>query len=310
MSANPTTFAEPVDCLIVGAGPAGLTAALYLRRFHRRVCLVDAGQARALRIPLAYNVPGFPNGISGSELLARMREHLTQVGGEVVPASVSGLRRHPSSGFLAGVGPMQVHAHTVLLATGAPDNDCDLPGTQALWDHGLMRQCPICDGFEHTGKCLAVIGHGTHAARESLFLRHFSERVWLIDIDGHSDAGLGPEWADKLSRSGVRRMPGRPTRFATPESGGAVVKMDDGREHRFDVVYGALGCQPRVELATALSAGLGKDGNLLTDAHCQTDVSGLYAAGDVTRGLDQIVVAYGQAAIAATAIHNKLRSTP
>ena len=82
--------------------------------------------------------------------------------------------------------------------------------------------------------------------------------------------------------------------------------MDDGSEHRFDVLYAALGCHPRHELGAALGARLDRGGNLVIDAHCRTGIEGLYAAGDVTGGLDQIVVATGQAAIAATAIHNRL----
>jgi thioredoxin reductase (NADPH) len=94
--------------------------------------------------------------------------------------------------------------------------------------------------------------------------------------------------------------------LARPDGADIVLRTDDGREHRFDVLYAALGCHPRIELATALGAERDNAGNLAVDAHRQTNIPGLYAAGDVTGSLDQIVVAMGEAAIAATAIHNGL----
>ena len=179
-----------------------------------------------------------------------------------------------------------------------------MPGLAALRERGLLRQCPICDGFEFTGRCIGVIGAGAHGARESLFIRRFSERLWFIGTEGPDqiDAAL----AARLQEAGVHCIAGRPAGAEPTPEGQVALRMDDGSTHRFDVLYAALGCHPRAELGATLGARLDADGNLVIDRHGRTGLQGLYAAGDVTGGLDQIVVAAGQAAVAATAIHNSL----
>jgi thioredoxin reductase (NADPH) len=295
----------PLDCLVVGAGPAGLTAALYLRRFHRRILLVDGGDARALRIPRSHNVPGFPGGIPGRELLLRLQQQLAGAGGRVVPGIVSGLQREAAGGFTARIDEREVRARTVLLATGAIDREPALPGVADLRAQGLLRQCPICDGFEFTQRRIGVLGRGAHGARQSLFLSHYSDHVWLVGVSELDtiDAHL----AATLRAHGVRCVQGTPDRLAAPPEDGVLLTMADGSEHRFDVLYCGLGCHPRAELGQALGAAQDAGGNLAIDKHGRTSVPGLYAAGDVTGGLDQIVVATGEAAIAATAIHNEMR---
>ena len=292
-----------LDCLVVGGGPAGLTAALYLRRFHRRIALVDGGDARALRIPRSHNVPGFPAGIPGSELLDRQREQLLQVGAEAITGRVAQLQPQAGGGFVATLDDGSVHARTVLLATGAIDHDPELPGTAELQRDGLLRHCPICDGFEFTGRCIGVIGRGAHGMRECLFIRRFSDRVSYIAL-----GGVEPAHCQRLDRGGVHCIASAPQACGTTPDRRVWLRMDDGSEHRFDVLYAALGCHPRAELGRQLDAACDSGGNLVIDRHCRTTVPGLYAAGDVTGGLDQIVVATGQAAIAATAIHNDLGS--
>lgn len=301
---------EPVDCLIVGAGPAGLTAGLYLRRFHRSVKVVDGGKARALWIPRSHNVPGFVDGIPGHELMATLYRQFADVGGRVVTAEVERIER-VDDGFLATWGDCGVQARMVLLATGSRDEVPDWPSTDLLRRRGLLRQCPVCDGFDFSGQRIGVFGPGPRGAREALFIRHFSEHLtWLSSDDS---AEPEPELAERLQRAGVKRLCGRiddaePLQHADHGGSGhgVRVRLHDGTRHRFDVLYAALGCHPRAELGAQLGAELDRGGNLKVDAKCRTTVPGLYAAGDITGGLDQIVVAAGQAAIAATGMHNNL----
>jgi thioredoxin reductase (NADPH) len=296
---------EPLDCLVVGAGPAGLTAGLYLRRFHRHIVVVDRGDARASRIPRSHNLPGFPQGIAGPALLELMRQQLAQYDGDLLRASVTALQRDAQGVFSAQLDDARVlRARNVLLATGVLDHEPALPGVDALRTRGLLRHCPVCDGHEFSGQRIGVIGGGAHAMREALFIRHFSPRLALIVPDGPKS--LEADLQRTLRERDVAVLDGRPQTLSAPGDGGVLVQMDDGSAHAFDVLYAALGCHPRIELATALGAERDTTGNLAVDAHKQTNVRGLYAAGDVTGGLDQLVVAMGEAAIAATAIHNSL----
>ena len=146
-----------------------------------------------------------------------------------------------------------------------------------------MRHCPICDGFEYSGKRVAVIGDGAHGVREADFLGTYSSHVILFDIVE------------------------RPRRIERRSSGIAIV-LADGTAIECDMVYAALGSDPKSALAAQLGAEIDGNGSVVVDKHCRTSVSGLYAAGDVVAGLHQLAVAVGQGAAVATAIHNDLRT--
>ena len=286
-----------VDCLVVGAGPAGLTAALYLRRFQRSVAVLDGGHSRALAIEHSHNYPAFPQGISGRQLLLLLRQQLAQVGWELVASEVKNLQRLASGLFAATGGGRTWLAQTVLLATGVVDAVPGVPGIEQVRERGLLRQCPICDGYEHRGKRILVLGDGLHAAREADFIADYSPHV--------ARAGLNK--VPPAARPSVRVLAALATRVDLPPYGGLCLTLADGSTHDFDVAYAAVGVQPCSQLGRALGAELDGHGCLLTDTHGATCVDGLYAAGDVASGLDQLVIATSQGAIAATAIHNRLR---
>lgn len=292
--------ADP-EVLVIGAGPAGLAAATYLARFRRRVLVVDAGAPRARWIPVSHNMPGFPNGITGDAILDRMTEQAREYGAVIEAGRVEGLARE-GDGFVAVLNGRQVRARAVLLATGVVDHHPDLPGVERAIERSLVRICPICDAYEARGQAIAVIGKDDKGAREAAFLRTYSDRVTLIHV--------GPPGA-LTERAALQRLD-----VALIEAPIDTVRIEDdrvsalgwgGRFHAFDTVYSALGTSPNVGLAEALGAVAADDGTLKVDAHQATSVEGLYAAGDVVRGLNQIAVATAEAALAATAIHNRLR---
>ncbi|MGC9448296.1 NAD(P)/FAD-dependent oxidoreductase [Cereibacter johrii] len=291
------------DCIIVGAGPAGLTAAIFLTRFRRSVLLLDGGQSRASLIPRSHNHPAFPEGIRGAELLSRMRGQLGRLGIEPVPLSAKAVRRLPDGGWDVETEERVLRARHLILATGVRDRLPDLPDVVSHVRAGLIRQCPICDAFEVIDRTIAVLGHAECAASEALFLRGYSERVTLVPL-GHE---LPPVWLRSLAEAGVRVEP-RPVRRILPEPGrGVTLGYPDGHEERFDAVYAGLGVEPQTDLAESIGLSLLPDGRIGTDAHQRTDVPGLWAAGDVVTGLNQIAVAMAQAEIAATDLHNHLR---
>ncbi|WP_161974742.1 NAD(P)/FAD-dependent oxidoreductase [Piscinibacter terrae] len=296
---------ELLDCVVVGAGPAGLTAGLYLRRFHRNVRIVDAGASRALQISRSNNCPGFPSGVAGVQLLERMVRHLRQVDGFVLHDTVSHILRHPDDSFVVCLSHEKLWTRNVLLCTGVKDRQPDVAGVDALVSADLLRQCPVCDGYEFTGKHIGVIGNSLHGVKEAAFIRHFSANVSFIEIAAKTPC---TRLDVAVHSAGLHRIPGVARHLAVDADHKAFVTMDDGSGHRFDVLYAALGADPRSQLGSALGASVDERGNLVTDAHSKTSVPHLYAAGDVVSALDQISVAVGHAAIAATAIHNDLSS--
>ena len=292
---------KAVDVLIIGAGPAGLTAATYLARFRRSVLVADGGEPRAAWIPLSHNMPGFPEGIGGDAILKRMRLQAEEYGADIQTVFVEALEQG-DEGFTARLGDERITARAVLLATGVADHHPDLPGIENAIARSLVRTCPICDGFEAIGKSIAVIGDSDLGAREAAFVRTYSERVCLIHV--------GPP--DALTRRDDLKRLGVPVIETTIEQvhieGDRLTALSwGGKQTSFDAVYSALGTTPHCGLAVDLGAALGEDGRMVVDDHQETTVPGLYAAGDVVRGLNQLTVASAEAAVAATAIHNRFR---
>ena len=292
------------DCLIIGGGPAGLTAAIYLSRFHMAVRVVDSGKSRASWIPCTRNVPGFTEGISGDELLLRMRRQAEKYGTAFSKGRVTRLDRL-DGGFRAEWGEGSARARSVLLATGVrnrrPDMDEELHD-EAL-ARGLIRYCPICDGYEVTDKKLGVIGSGSHGVAEAVFLRGYTADITLIAPDKAHQ--LEPEDIARLREHGIDCVDG-PARGVAAQKDCIVVETAAGF-HAFDSVYPALGSDTHTELAEQIGVALTREtGCIAVDDHQRTNVPGAYAAGDVVIGLDQISHAMGEGGVAATTIRNDL----
>src|SRR5918993_69702 len=157
-----------LDTLIIGAGPGGLTAAIYLARFRRQVRLVSAGASRAELIPATHNFPGFPAGVSGAALLARLQEQAENHGVQVTRGRVEDLQRE-GEGFVALIDGQRVQARAVLLATGVLDLHPDFSGLQEATLAGLVRWCPICDGYEVLDQAIGLIAPGRSGLDHALF---------------------------------------------------------------------------------------------------------------------------------------------
>lgn len=293
-----------LDCLIIGGGAAGLTAAVYMGRYRRRALVVDAGASRLALIPRSRNVPGFPDGIAGHELLERLRAQAAQFGVPAQQGCVDRLDPVGEEGFVVRVGARSWRARFVLLATGARDVEPQVLGLPDALKLGQVRYCPICDGYETQGQRVAVLGRGEHGLRESIFVAGFGNTVTWLSLQTQQD--MTPQALAKLRAAGVRIAERVPHRIGCEPGRGVQVEMEGGEVLHFDVLYPALGLLHASELATRLGARAQEDGQLEVDAHMQTTVPRLYAAGDVAVDLNQISVATGHAAIAATAIHNRL----
>jgi thioredoxin reductase (NADPH) len=167
---------------------------------------------------------------------------------------------------------------------------------------GLVRYCPICDGYEVTDKKVGVIGSDSHGVAEALFLRSFTADLTLIAPD--KALRLKPEDFEKLKAAGIQCVDGPAQAVAIPD-GGIVVDTAEGH-HTFDTIYPALGSDTHTQLAEMAGAELSGDACILVDRHMRATVPGLYAAGDVVIGLDQISHSMGQGGVAATTIRNDL----
>lgn len=306
-----------LDCAIIGAGPAGLTALEYLARFHRRAVALGASgpKPRLLLIDRTYNLPGYPEGVNGQVLLRRLRAQAEEMGGTVRASMVQRIEGADGDFTVHLQRGKPLHARKIILAMGVRDRRPDIPGIERHDGH-FVRYCPVCDGFEHTGKRLGILGSGPSVARHALFLQTFSNHITIF-LHGHSPDTLG-RYRRALAQKGIRVETARVVKIiegkreredaADPDSNyaGAGVCLEDGSEHPLSVLYGALGCDLHLEAVAHLGLKLDEDGYIITDVNQETSVPGIYAAGDMVSQINQISVAFGQATIAAVRIHNTL----
>ena len=294
---------EVLDVVVVGGGPAGLTAATYLRRFHRSCLVLDSGHSRARWIPETNNCPGFPQGVSGVDLLRKMKEQAVTFETRFESTVVDSLRRDGEL-FVLSAGDAQWRARCVILATGLSDNLPEVPWVEEAVACHALRLCSICDAYEATDTRIGVYGPLEDIAAHGVFLRSYSSRIVLLPSDAAgADEALAQacaEGIDVLPAGGVLEFDGERCSYRLP----------DGRVETFDSVYPYLGARTTAGLVASLGAKLSDSGEIVVDLSQQTEVPGLYAIGDIVSGLNQISVAVGQAAIAATAAHNWLPFAP
>jgi thioredoxin reductase (NADPH) len=220
-----------------------------------------------------------------------------------VSEEVTALQRTPD-GFCANVGNRTISTGHVMLATGGLDVEPELAGVRDAVKAGLVRYCPISDAFEARGRRVALIAYGKCRLREALLLRGYTADLTVLTLGRAMDLPQNEEQA--MREAGIRIV--RDPIIRLERMGGDIAAWPEHAQAplMFDILYSALGTRVRSKLALDLGADADEDGALLVDAHQRTTVKGLFAAGDVVRGLSQISIAAAQAAVAATAINAEL----
>jgi thioredoxin reductase (NADPH) len=292
------------ECIIIGNGPAGLSAAIYLRRFNRNCLLVGAGKGRAGWIPKTHNLIGHPNGVTGAKLLAKMNR---QVGALKTPRleGFAKIERVPK-GFLVRVGRKKMTSPTVIIATGFKDIQPKIKNVAALRKRGFLRYCPVCDAFEHRHKNIVVFVKDDDGIQRALFMLRFTRRLRIIAVEKFKFTEARKIQFEKMHVSFDEDHIERIAPHGPPNCQ-IRIKLKKGAPFFADAAYVELGCKVN-DFAFKSLKGLrkAKSGFLITTSEQKLSVPGLYAVGDCVNNLGQLSVAAGQAAIAATTIHNEL----
>jgi thioredoxin reductase len=289
-----------LDCIIVGAGPAGLNAALVLARARRRVLLFDSGSPRNYATHEMHGVLGH-DGLDPADLRARGRTELARYGVEVVSADVRDAAVVDGGVRLTQDDSAEV-TRTVILATGMLDDVPDVPGFAEVW--GISAHtCPYCDGFEHRDERIAVLAAGARGEHLALLLRQWSDDVVLLSNGPHDLA------ADQLARMHARGVGILETPVVCLDSeNGRLrrVRLEDGQAVDREALFFYVGWQVRNELGRALGCELRDDGGIVADSDQATTVDRVYAAGNCAEPRAMVPTAAGAGVTAAVAINARL----
>lgn len=298
------------DCIIVGAGPAGLTAAIYLARAAYRVLLVEAlgvgGQvARTHEID---NFPGYPEGIAGVDLAYHMQQQAERFGAELSYDEVVSVDKQ-GKGFLVTTSTKHYHSHTVIIASGCSPRKLNVSGEERLYGKGVSY-CAICDGAFYRGKRVAVIGGGDSAVKESIYLANLVSEVILIHR--RQELRAEPYLVERAKKlANLRFLWNQRVTEILGNQRVSGLRLEDVSTQtcqilHADGVFIYIGMVPNTGFLSHLKLTT-KHGYLVTDERMVTSVPGLFAVGDVRhKALRQITTAVGDGATAAHSVMDYL----
>ena len=309
---------EEYDIIIIGAGPAGLTAGMYAGRQNSKTLVIDKGLAGGLglEVPMMQNYPGFDL-ISGMELIQKMKSQ-TENYCEIMENETIQSIDKVDEGFLlkTKTSPLlmseesddikEFKTKSIILATGASHKHLNVPGEEEFLGRGVAY-CATCDGMFFVDKDVLMVGGGNSAAQEALYLKNLGCNVKLVHrrdelrCEHHLQKALEEKGIEVLWNSTVEEIKGE-------MMVDSVRLMRDGKEedYKTDAVFVAIGDDPSNDLAKELGVELDENGFIITDKNQATNVEHVYSAGDITGGVKQWIVACGEGAVAAISAYNDL----
>lgn len=303
------------DLIIVGAGPAGLTAYLYARRSLLKVLLLDKGPigGQVLYTDLIENYPGFPEGISGFELIELMKKQVEKLGLQFREGEVGALEVEEGYKVLTLSSGERLRAKAVILALGAKPKKLGVPGERELTGKGVSY-CAICDGPFFRGGEIAVVGGGNTALQEALFLTKFASKIYLIHRRDTFRATPILQERVKASSQIELKLNREVIKILGKDrvEGLLLRNKHTGEDEELSVagVFIFIGYEPE----TAWLRGkldLNEQGFIITSKEMETTLPGVFACGDcVSKKFRQIINACGEGAVAALNAEEYLKEFP
>lgn len=293
---------EVFDAVVVGGGPAGLAAAIWLGRYRRSVAVYDTGEPRNEPAWAVHGYPGIQDP-SPLELRRRLQGQAKGAGAALRAGEIGRVSGSKGEFELATADGDVVLSRRIILAYGLRDYIPDIDGIEELYGTSVFH-CPDCDGPSVADTRLGVIGWNRYGAAQALYLRHFSEDITLlahgepIDIDDAARAALA-DAGIQIRAERIRHIEGHGGNLTQ-------VELDGAEPLRLDALFFHLGSEPRCDLAGPLGCELDEDGYLTVDRGQETTVPGVHAAGDITGHPHLASIAAAEGVRAALAIHRSL----
>lgn len=301
------------DTIMIGAGPSALAAAIYTTREDIDTTLYEKAVVGGLAAitDVVDNYPGFPEGIEGMKLADQLQKQAERFGAKIAYGQVDALRNEQDYRVVT-VDGKEVKAKTVLIATGSDYNKINVPGEAEYYGRGV-HYCATCDGAFYREKRLAVVGGGNSAVQEAIFLTRFASHIDLLvrstmkasdvlirELQKYIDEGKVTVHLNTSTEAILAGETGMVDRVKVNENG-------DSKEIFVDGVFVFVGLKPNTQFLEGSGVELDEVGLVKTDHKLQTNLTGVYASGDVRSGATmQVASAVGEGATAALSIREFL----
>jgi thioredoxin reductase (NADPH) len=304
---------DKYDIIIIGAGPGGLTAAIYAGRQGTKNLMIDRDLAGGIgrEVPEMENYPGFDN-ISGLELIEKMKAQATKnTELHEMEAVEEIIQTEDEYRFTVKTNKDQYQSKTIILATGSSHRHLEAKGEEEFKGKGVSY-CATCDGFFFAGRDIVMVGGGNSALQEALYLNNLGANVTLIHR--RDEFRAQKHLQNLIKEAGINTILNATVEEIKGEMLVESVILKDTKtgeltEHPTNGVFISVGYIPHTELATQLGVNLDETGHIIIDKEQKTNVDYVYAIGDVCVGLKQWVVACGEGAVAATSAYHDLKQS-
>lgn len=296
---------EIYDLIIVGSGPAGLTAGIYAARYNLNFLVI--GMADGGAISEAHKVCNYPsqNEISGFELTQKIVGHLKELGGEIKQEEVKTIKKK-SKGFIIKTNKEEYNAKKIILATGRKKQRLDVPGESRLLGKGVSY-CATCDAAFYKNKTVSVAGGGNAAITAALLLAEYANKVYIV-YRKNKFSKAEPEWVKQLEKEKkIRPIFNSNIKKIYGEKFVEGIELDKDKKINLNGVFIEVGFIPDEKFAKMLGLKT-EEGYVITDKNQKTNVKGIFAAGDGTNNhLKQVITACSEGAIASTTAYEELK---
>lgn len=300
------------DLIVIGAGSAGYSAGIYATRFGLRTLLI--GKEPGGQVNEAYEIDNYPGllGINGLELMTKFKEHVENLGAEMVVSEVADVEKK-GEGFVVKTKDKEYSSKSVIFATGSKRRKLGLPNENELSGRGVAY-CATCDAPFFRDKVVGVLGGGNAAVKSALLLTEHAKKVYLTYRKDKREMRAMPFWVKKAEKNGKIEMFFRavPKEIKGKDKLEAVVFEKDGKdlEIRMDGLFVEIGWLPANELVKKLGVSLDEKGKIKVGPGMETNIEGVFAAGDITNGsngMEQIVTSCSEGSIAAESAYNHVK---
>ncbi len=269
------------DSLIIGGGPAGISASIYVARYNRSALVIDRGSGRSTTHEINENYLGFPNGVASKRLRALGRRQARRFGVDFIADKVTSVACDGEL-FRAASARRDYHGRTIIFATGARDLFPEFEDVEDYIGRSLFW-CITCDGYKVRDSRVMVVGHDDNSAVTALQFLNFTHAITFVTNREAGAAALGARSRSLLRDAGIEIYDACIADVCGTDGMMQSVQIDDGREIALDCMFNQQGSVPNSDLARSIGIATNPDGWIKIDDEQRTNISRAYAAGDVTR---------------------------